>query len=174
MWFSFSLKLHFIYSWKCSLQIETELVKCHIQLLAWSVAVVMRQYYKCTVFLGLIKKATSPFYTYCAFIVLQFPDHLLSEISDSSVCGCVSCCVWVTWPAWTVWSACTACAAWNAAACQSCMDYRRHLANCTIRTIRLAFWVNFLRLCLHCHIQQYKLAQCIQKAHHLCDNNMKV
>lgn len=83
--------------------------------------------------------------------------------SSPSICclkaasGCVSCCVWVTWPAWTVWSVCTASAARKrAAACQSCMDYCEHLANFAVRTIRLAFWVNFLQLCLHCHIQQHK------------------
>ena len=93
----------------------------------------------------------------CALIVWKFPIHLLSKGSVFSASGCVSCCVWVTWPAWTAWSVCTASAARKrAAAYQSCMDYCEHLANFAVRTIRLAFWVNYLQLCLRSHIQQHK------------------
>ena len=73
----------------------------------------------------------------CAFNVLKFSNHLLFKVGVSLVSGCVSCCVS---------SVCTVWAAWNAAACQTCMDYRRHLANLTIKTIRLAFWVNFFQM----------------------------
>ena len=82
----------------------------------------------------------------CFLNVLKLPDHLLSEGSVSSAPGCVSCCVWVSRPARTVWSVCTVWAVRNTAAGQSCMDYRRHAANFTIRTIRLTYRVSFLQL----------------------------
>lgn len=79
------------------------------------------------------------------FNFLKFPSDL-SAGSFSSMSGSVSC-VQDAWPACTVWHVCTVWPGRNAAAaCQSCMDYRRYLANFTISTIRLALWVHFLLL----------------------------